>query len=135
MFMTTKQIKKLRLCYEPLKVKVLTDEKWLSFVIEQVLSNALKYTNAGSITIDLEEPLTLCIRDTGIGIAPEDIPRIFEKSYTGYNGRADKKASGIGLYLCRRICRNLGHTITVNSSPGSGTVVRINLAHKDLQVE
>lgn len=127
--------KKLRLCYEPLKVKVLTDEKWLSFVIEQVLSNALKYTNAGSITIDLEEPLTLCIRDTGIGIAPEDIPRIFEKSYTGYNGRADKKASGIGLYLCRRICRNLGHTITVNSSPGSGTVVRINLAHKDLQVE
>lgn len=127
--------KKLRLCYEPLHTKVLTDEKWLSFVVEQVLSNAIKYTNTGCITIDLEEPQVLCIRDTGIGIAPEDLPRVFEKSYTGYNGRSDKKASGIGLYLCKRICRNLGHRITINSSLGTGTVVRIFLAHEDLKVE
>ena len=93
---------------------MLTDEKWLLFVLEQVLSNALKYTPSGSVAIDLESPKTLCIRDTGIGIAPEDLPRVFEKGYTGYNGRSDKKASGIGLYLCRRICRNLGHTITAN---------------------
>lgn len=127
--------KKLKLIYEPLNVKVLTDEKWLSFVIEQVLSNALKYTSKGSITIDMEKPLTLCIRDTGIGIAPEDLPRVFEKSYTGYNGRTDKKASGIGLYLCKRICNNLGHRITIMSSLDKGTVVRIHLEHKNLKVE
>lgn len=70
----------------------------------------------------------LCIRDTGMGIAPEDLPRIFEKGYTGYNGRSDKKASGIGLYLCRRICSSLRHTITANSSLESGTVIRIGFA-------
>lgn len=127
--------KKLTLVYEPLNVRVLTDEKWLLFVLEQVLSNALKYTPSGRIVIDMEAPKTLCIRDTGIGIAPEDLPRIFEKGYTGYNGRSDKKASGIGLYLCRRICKNLGHTITANSSVDSGTVIRINLEHKMLEVE
>lgn len=74
--------KKIRLCYEPIHDKVLTDEKWLSFVIEQVLSNAIKYTREGSITITMEDPKILCIRDTGIGIAPEDLPRVFEKSYT-----------------------------------------------------
>ena len=127
--------KRLRLCYEPVHQKVLTDEKWLGFVLEQVLSNALKYTHTGSITIDMEEPQTLCIRDTGIGIAPEDLPRVFEKSYTGYNGRRDKKASGIGLYLCKRICDNLGHRITISSAPDSGTVVRIFLDRPALQVE
>lgn len=127
--------KKLRLCYEPLNIRVLTDEKWLAFVIEQVLSNAVKYTPSGSISITLEPPCTLCIRDTGIGIAPEDLPRVFEKSYTGYNGRTDKKASGIGLYLCRQICNNLGHTITISSSMDRGTVVKICLAHENLEVE
>lgn len=118
-----------------MNAKVLTDEKWLSFVIEQLLSNALKYTPSGSITITLEDPLTLCIRDTGIGIAPEDLPRVFEKSYTGYNGRSDKKASGIGLYLCKRICHNLGHTITIESSLDTGTTVRIFLEHESLAIE
>lgn len=127
--------KKIRLCYKPLQVKVLTDEKWLSFVIEQILSNALKYTNSGSITIEMEEPMTLCIRDTGIGIAPEDLPRVFEKSYTGYNGRRDKKASGIGLYLCKQICGSLGHKITIQSSLDSGTAVRIYLGRRELDVE
>ena len=127
--------RKIRLEYEPLDTWVLTDEKWLLFVLEQVLSNALKYTESGTITIDLEAPKTLCIRDTGIGIAPEDLPRIFEKGYTGYNGRSDKKASGIGLYLCRRICGNLGHTITANSSLDSGTVIRIQLEKRKLEME
>ena len=125
----------LKLEYRPLETTVLTDEKWLSFVIEQVLSNALKYTPAGSISITLEANQTLCIRDTGIGIAPEDLPRIFEKGFTGYNGRSDQKASGIGLYLCKRICRNLGHSITAESAPDRGTVVRIGLGREPLEVE
>lgn len=128
--------RKIRLEYAPLHFKVLTDEKWLLFVLEQVLSNALKYTpSGGTITISLEQPETLCIRDTGIGIAPEDLPRIFEKSYTGCNGRTDKKASGIGLYLCHRICRNLNHTITVHSQVDVGTVVRLDLHRERMEME
>lgn len=116
----------IRLNYEPCTGRVITDEKWLSFVLEQVLSNALKYTREGSITVSFREGV-LEIRDTGIGIAPEDLPRIFEKGYTGYNGRTDKKASGLGLYLCRRICDGLGHGISVESQPGEGTAVRLDL--------
>lgn len=140
--------KKIRLDYRPLQteeliggkwhqmpVRVVTDEKWLLFVIDQILSNALKYTNAGSIAVTLEPPKTLCISDTGIGIAPEDLPRIFEKGYTGCNGRDDKKASGIGLYLCSRICRNLGHYMTVTSTPGYGTEVRLDLKNAEIEVE
>ena len=127
--------RKIQLVYKPVNTNVITDEKWLSFVIEQVLSNALKYTPAGSITISLEAPKTLCIRDTGMGIALEDLPRIFEKGYTGYHGRADKKASGIGLYLCRRICTNLGHRISAESAPDVGTAIRIDLSQYKLIAE
>lgn len=127
--------KRLRLVYEPFNATVITDEKWLSFVLEQVLSNALKYTQEGSITISLEAPKKLCIKDTGIGIAAEDLPRIFENGYTGYNGRSDKKASGIGLYLCKRVCNKLGHAITVTSKPDQGTTVAIDLEQKKLEVE
>ena len=127
--------RKLSLVYNPMNTTAITDEKWISFVIEQVLSNALKYTPAGSITITLENEKTLRIRDTGIGIAPEDLPRIFENGYTGYNGRADKKASGIGLYLCKRICNNLGHTITARSIVDVGTIIDIDLTQTKLEVE
>ena len=125
-------MRKLNLAYEPSEVKVLTDEKWLSFVIEQVISNALKYTPEGSISIKLKESCTLCIEDTGIGIAAEDLPRIFEKGYTGLNGRADKQASGIGLYLCRRICDELGHSISAVSEPGKGTCVMLGLGRREM---
>lgn len=126
--------RRIKLIYEPLDKTVLTDEKWLLFVIEQVISNAIKYTPSGEIEIYCENPLTLCIRDTGIGIAPEDIPRVFEKGYTGCNGRFDKKASGIGLYLCRRICGKLGHMITAESD-GTGTIIKISLEAKKLEIE
>ena len=127
--------RKLSLVYEPLNTNVVTDEKWLSFVIGQVLSNALKYTRSGSITISLVGEKTLRIRDTGIGIAPSDLPRIFENGYTGFNGRADKRASGIGLYLCRRICRNLGHTISADSVVDAGTTIDIDLSRTKLEIE
>ena len=123
--------RRLTLDYTPTDVRVLTDEKWLSFVIEQVLSNALKYTPQGGVSVYVEEPKTLCIRDTGIGIAPEDLPRVFERGYTGLQGRADKRASGIGLYLCRRVCRRLGHTITMRSRVGEGTEITISLARTE----
>lgn len=126
--------RQLKLVYKPLEKTVLTDEKWLLFVIEQIISNAVKYTPSGEVEIHCEEPLTLCIRDTGIGIAPEDLPRIFEKGYTGCNGRLDKKASGIGLYLCRRICGKLGHKITAESGD-SGTVIRLYLESRSLEIE
>ena len=122
--------RKLRLTYAPLQTTVVTDEKWLSFVLEQLLSNALKYTPEGSISIYIEEEKTLCIADTGIGIAPEDLPRIFEKGYTGQTGRADKRASGLGLYLCRRICGALGHGLSAQSAPGEGTVMKLDLSRR-----
>ena len=121
--------KKLALVYQPVNVEVLTDEKWLEFVLEQVLSNAIKYTRQGSVAIymDDSEENTLVIADTGIGIAAEDIPRIFEKGYTGYNGRYDKRSTGIGLYLCRKVLSRLSHTIRIESEVGTGTRVYINL--------
>lgn len=127
--------RKLKLIYEGVNTSVITDEKWLSFVIEQVLSNALKYTPSGSITISLAPQKKLCITDTGMGIAAEDLPRIFENGYTGYHGRADKKASGIGLYLCKRICSNLGHTIQAESVVDKGTRITIDLSQSRLEVE
>lgn len=127
--------RKLRLIYKPVNYSVVTDDKWLGFVLEQVLSNALKYTREGGVSIYMEEKDILCIEDTGIGIAPEDLPRIFEKGYTGYNGRTDKRASGLGLYLCRRICKNLGAEIWASSHPGKGTVIHINLAQYQLKRE
>ena len=128
-------MRKLKLNYEPVGRTVLTDEKWLSFVIGQVLSNALKYTEQGEISIYVEDPLTLCIEDTGIGISPEDLPRIFERNYTGVRGRTDKKASGIGLYLCSRICKNLNHEISAESEVGRGTKIKINLETKKTRIE
>ncbi len=116
--------KKLSLHYEPLKVKAVTDEKWLTFVLEQILSNAIKYTASGDIFIRMEGGC-LVLEDTGIGILPEDLPRIFDKGYTGYNGRSDKKASGIGLYLVKKILNKLGHKILVESEPGQGTKVKL----------
>lgn len=127
-------MKKLALEYEHTDEVALTDEKWLSFVVEQVLSNAVKYTSSGSISIKCDGD-RLVISDTGIGIAAEDLPRIFDKGYTGFNGRADRKASGIGLYLCRRICDNLEHSIEAQSVPGQGTTITIGLGRNKLEVE
>ncbi len=126
--------KGLKLEYSAVSAKVITDEKWLAFVLEQILSNAVKYTNEGSISIFMKDG-RLCIKDTGIGIAPEDIPRIFDKGYTGFNGREDRKASGIGLYLCKKTCDRLGHDISAESMPGSGTEICIDFGPSRLEIE
>lgn len=108
--------------------EVYTDEKWLAFILEQILSNAIKYTPQGFVTIETAEEkdrFFITVKDTGIGIKAEDLPRVFEKGYTGYNGHADKKATGIGLYLCRQMADKLGHTIRMESELGKGTKVWI----------
>ena len=127
--------RKLPLEYEPEDVTVVNDSKWLEFVIGQIISNSLKYTETGGIKIYFKEPKMLVIEDTGIGIAEEDLPRIFEKGYTGYNGRTDGSASGIGLYLCRRICGNLHIGIQAESEVGKGTKIILDLNQYKLKDE
>lgn len=105
--------------------KIVTDEKWMVFVLKQLISNALKYTKQGNIHIYMQESI-LVIEDTGIGIADDDLPRIFERGYTGYNGRKDKKATGLGLFLTDRILKQLNHKIVVTSEVGVGTKVMID---------
>jgi signal transduction histidine kinase len=121
--------KKLQLDFQETKKRVLTDEKWLVFVIEQVISNALKYTKKGGIKIYLKDEDTLVIEDTGIGIEASDCYCVFEKGYTGLNGRYDKKASGIGLYLCKTIMTNLSHKIWIESERNYGTKVMLSFPH------
>lgn len=130
-------LKKIRLDYQQSQEMVLTDQKWLLLVLEQLLSNALKYTKKGTISIymDSQTKGVLVIKDEGIGIEAEDLPRIFEKGFTGYNGRKDKKATGIGLYLCKAVCDRLNHELCIESSPGKGTKASLNLYRKDFRVE
>lgn len=124
-----------------LDTMVLTDEKWISFVIEQLISNAIKYTRAGgTVKLYLKETFNsndriLVIEDTGIGIEEEDLPRIFEKGFTGYNGRMDKKSTGIGLYLCKKAIAKLSHRIWIESEFGKGTRVYVDMTVRDIRHE
>lgn len=137
--------KKLKLDFDEFSMNVISDEKWLQFVIEQILSNAIKYTRTGGITIyhenDLDSNLpdddndethrqVLVIEDTGIGINRADLPRICEKGYTGYNGHDDKLSTGIGLYLSSRILKKLSHSLIIESEQGKGTKVKIIFIQK-----
>ena len=110
--------------------RVVTDEKWFSFCLEQLLSNSIKYTCSGGIRFLAEEgerEICLTVEDTGIGIRAEDLPRIFEKGFTGYNGRLDKRSTGIGLYLCRQVLGHLGIKIRAESQVGCGTRMRLTI--------
>lgn len=128
-------LKKISLDFQETGKTVLTDGKWLGFVVEQVLSNALKYTPEGGAIRVYGDGDTVVIADSGIGIRPEDLPRVFEKGFTGYNGRTERKSTGIGLYLSRQVCERLGHGITVTSRPGQGTLVRLDLSRGPRVVE
>lgn len=153
----TKAVKKLRLLFIgkgialnmqlPVKdQRVIADEKWLVVALEQVLSNAVKYTAKGTVTLGIEGPyegddlpqiaapweagVCIVVADTGIGIAKEDLPRIFEKGYTGYHGRYDLRATGLGLFIAKRAMAQVGGTIEIESTVGLGTTVRLWLHHK-----
>lgn len=130
--------KKIHLDLKDLDDMVITDEKWTCFLIEQFLTNAVKYTpEQGTISIYMDKKLPSClvIQDTGIGILPEDLPRIFEWGYTGYNGRIQKRSTGIGLSLCKQVADLLGHTISIESHVRIGTIVRLDLSHPPLLEE
>jgi signal transduction histidine kinase len=121
--------KKLKLEYAGCSQKIVIDKKWFICILEQLISNAIKYTKEGSISITVEEGV-LSVRDTGIGIAREDIPRIFEKGYTGANGRLNEKSSGLGLYLCSKAASLQNLTIQAQSQPGKGSCFSIDLKEK-----
>ena len=126
--------KSLSINMHDLDRSIVTDKKWLLVVIEQILSNSLKYTNEGGIEIYMDGQ-DLCIKDTGIGIKNSDVLRVFERGFSGYNGRMTQQSSGLGLYLTQKISQELGHQIRIESELGQGTTVRIKFAEVNLIVE
>lgn len=127
--------KKLRLQYEPTAESALTDSKWLLFILHQLLSNAVKYTERGRVSIRVTSAPAIIVADTGIGIAPEDVPRVFEKGYTGYNGRGGQKSTGLGLYLVHQTAEMLHCRVSLSSRIGEGTSVTIDLHQEELGKE
>lgn len=118
--------------FEPTGRTVVTDEKWLLVVLEQLISNAVKYTPpGGSVTVRADEKGRLLIIDTGIGIRKEDLPRVFERGYTGWTGHQERHSSGLGLYLCRRILDGIGGKIELLSEPGKGTTAMVSLPDRE----
>lgn len=114
--------------------EIVTDKKWLLVVIEQIISNSLKYTKEGGLEIYMEGQ-ELCIKDTGIGIKNSDVLRVFERGFSGYNGRLTQQSSGLGLYLSKKISEELGHQIRIESEVGTGTIVRIKFSDMNLIIE
>lgn len=112
--------KRIKLIYQPTDKKVITDKKWFLCILEQYISNAVKYTEGGTVTLSVDGD-TLIVSDTGIGIAKEDLPRIFEKGFTGHNGRSNAKSSGLGLYLSQKAAKLINVTLSAESTPGEGS--------------
>lgn len=113
---------------------IITDRKWFVVILEQVLSNSLKYTSQGGIEIYFQED-TLYIKDSGLGIQDADLLRVFERGFSGYNGRLTQQSSGLGLYLSKKIADELGHQISIASQVGQGTTVMISFSEKKMIFE
>ena len=113
---------------------IITDRKWFVVILEQVLSNSLKYTSQGGIEIYFQED-TLYIKDSGLGIQDADLLRVFERGFSGYNGRLTQQSSGLGLYLSKKIADELGHQISIASQVGHGTTVMISFSEKKMIFE
>ena len=126
--------KNLTVDLHDLDVAVITDRKWLLVIIEQLLSNSLKYTSTGGIEIYFKDQ-TLYIKDSGIGIKNSDVLRVFERGFSGYNGHLTQQSSGLGLYLSKKIAEQLGHKITLHSEVGQGTTVAIRFEEKKLVMD
>ena len=126
--------KNLTVDLHDLEQEVITDRKWLLVIIEQLLSNSLKYTSTGGIEIYFKDQ-TLYIKDSGIGIKNSDVLRVFERGFSGYNGHLTQQSSGLGLYLSKKIAEQLGHRITLHSEVGQGTTVAIRFEEKKLVMD
>ena len=113
---------------------IITDRKWFVVILEQVLSNSLKYTSQGGIEIYFQED-RLYIKDSGLGIQDADLLRVFERGFSGYNGRLTQQSSGLGLYLSKKIADELGHQIIITSQVGQGTTVMISFSEKKMIFE
>lgn len=120
---------RIGLTLEQLDVVVLTDVKWTDFILSQILINAIKYRSASPsirfYALQEKNSVSLFIADNGIGIGPADLPRVFDRGFTGQTGRSYAKATGLGLYLCKRLCDKIGLGISLESAEGAGTTVRL----------
>lgn len=121
--------KRLRLVFAPTEAFVVTDARWFACILDQLLTNAVKYTPTGAVEIGMQDG-RLTISDTGIGIAPEDLPRIFEKGYTGINGHLEQKSSGLGLYLAKKAADLIAIPLTAKSTVGVGSTFTLDLRQK-----
>lgn len=124
----------MRLEVEEIQDTVYSDEKWVRFILNQLIANAVKY-RAGQPVLRFsacrqQDQVVLMVEDNGIGISPADLPRIFEKGFTGQNGRIVHQSTGIGLYLCKRLCEKLGIGISANSE-GKGTTISLSFHIND----
>ena len=126
--------KGLSLSLHDLDRTIITDRKWFVVILEQVLSNSLKYTSQGGIEIYFQED-ALYIKDSGLGIQDADLLRVFERGFSGYNGRLTQQSSGLGLYLSKKIADELGHQISIASQVGHGTTVMISFSEKKMIFE
>ncbi|MFC4761235.1 sensor histidine kinase [Fructobacillus durionis] len=111
---------------------LMTDSKWLRFALEQIIYNAIKYTKEGSIQVSCTDDQKIIIQDSGIGIDAADLPQVFNQGYTGFNGRVQDNASGLGLYLVKEILDKLGHKVSIESTIGVGTTVTIDCSQQTL---
>ena len=122
-------LNRIKIIQETQNISVYTDEKWIRFILGQIISNAVKYKKEDSIiriwSHQDEKHSFLHILDNGMGIAKEDLPRVFEKSFTGKNGRIQQASTGMGLYLCNTLCKRLGHRLAVQSKEGEYTEIII----------
>ncbi|GMA69077.1 histidine kinase [Leuconostoc litchii] len=125
--------KNLSICLNENDFIVVSDPKWLHFVFEQIIFNAIKYTPNGKINIICEENGRVIIQDTGIGIASSDLPLIFNQGYTGFNGRINSNSSGLGLYMVKTILNSLGHDIQISSQINVGTKVIIDFEQTEIK--
>ena len=119
-------LRRLRLVYAPTEQTVITDKKWLAFILEQLIANAVKYTPQGEVRVEAGRGMIRVV-DTGIGIAPEDLPRIFEKGYTGANGRLGQRSSGLGLFLTQKAAALIGAEVSCESAVGQGSIFTVRL--------
>lgn len=122
-------LNRIKIIQETQDISVYTDEKWIRFILGQIISNAVKYKKEDSIiriwSHQDGKHSFLHILDNGMGIVKEDLPRVFEKSFTGKNGRTHQASTGMGLYLCNTLCKRLGHRLAVQSKEGEYTEIII----------